>query len=132
MERTAVGGKVGGSQIVGENDDKIHVSMGAYRYEYPGDLKFEDLIKELSEFLGGAWKEKPKNDGEGSQEERERRDEAVKIVLKREGVVGLATLVNPAFPGQEVFIFQKREEIDGKVRCMVTVGIIPSDRSEPE
>lgn len=99
-------------KLIYQSDPKI---MVGFRYEYAADLNFESLKKVLKEFLGAGWKE---------DEMDPRDDEALKQVMRTQGVniVGHSTFSNPAFPGQVIRLTQKKEEFEGKMRCVVDLS----------
>lgn len=98
-------------KLIDKSDPKI---MVGFWYEYAADLNFENLKKELKEFLGAGWKE---------EEMDPRNDEALKQVLKTQGVdmVGYATFSNPEFPDKVITLMQKKEVFEGKMRCVVSL-----------
>jgi hypothetical protein len=105
-------------KLIHKSDPKI---MVGFWYEYAADLNFENLKKELKEFLGAGWKE---------EEMDPRDDEALKQVMKTQGVdmVGYATFSNPEFPDKVITLMQKKEVFEGKMRCVVSLSGLWSEK----
>jgi hypothetical protein len=93
-----------GGKLIHRPDPKLVIG---FRYEYASNASFEDLKKELKEFLGPDWKE---------QERNPRATKAFQKVMKAEGIdiVGMATFSNPAFPENDITLLMKHEKSEEK------------------
>ena len=89
--------------------------LEGYRLKYGENLDFNKLRNELKEFLGKSWKEE-KVDPE--------KDRLLKLVMKQQGVnlEGFSVFSKSLFPGHQIILTKKSEEVEGKKWCFVDIS----------
>lgn len=99
-----LGNALTGGKLIHRVDPKL---MAGFQYEYGANASFENLKKDLKEFLGDDWEEK---------EENPRYKKAFRKVMEAQGIdlVGIATFSNPAFPEKKITLLMKHEKSEGK------------------